>query len=172
MREDGEHDRPAASLGGPLDLCVVHERWGGVESTVVLVDGTGRVRGNKTFQRRVPSVGLVDLFGDDLPELVVEIVEGTAMSSWPRVWKIFRVTGHGKLVEVITFAKSYDHGAREPEYYFHNTVTMPAKGTLRVETTVFESRGPAPPARAPRAPAEAYELHYDPARQRFDRRPR
>lgn len=169
--EDGAAPRPSVALRDGTPWALVHERWGGMESTVLVVDGAGRVRGAKTFRERVPMVGVADLWGDEALEVVVEVVEGTALSSWPRRWELHRITAAGTLVLVGSLAKTYDHGAKTPRSYFHNTVTMPAKGIVRVETTVFAERGPEPPRGAPTALGEVYELRWDPKARRLRRHP-
>jgi hypothetical protein len=156
--------QPTTSLGGDGSWSIAHQRWGAVETSLVVVDAAGRVRGKVHFFDRVPEVGLVDLWGDETLEVIVEVIEGTAMSSYPRTWRIYGVTPQGKLRRAGTLAKAYNYGSKTLRHYFRNTVTMPAKGTLRVETTTFEERGPNPPKGAPRAEGEVFELRYQPAK--------
>lgn len=170
LDQDGDESaRRSVALHDGTPWSLVHERWGAVESTLFVIDDAGRVRSAKTFRIRVAMVGLADLWGDAALEVVVEVVEGTALSSWPRRWDLYRVTPDGRLALAGSLAKAYDYGAKSPSLYFHNTVTLPSKGTLRVETTVFEERGPEPPKGAPMGPGEVHELRWDSKTQRLRR---
>lgn len=170
LDQDGdEAARRSVALGDGTPWSLLHERWGAVESTLFVVDHAGRVRSATTFRNRVAMLALADLWGDAALEVVVEVIEGTALSSWPRRWEFYRLTPAGRLAFAGSLAKAYDYGAKSPSLYFHNTVTLPAKGTLRVETTVFHERGPEPPRGAPRGAAEVFELRWDPKTQRLRR---
>lgn len=139
-------------------------RWSewAVGSLVALLDADGRLLDKAFFEQRL-GILLKDVVGSGTKELVLEVVEGNALSSWPMSWWIYEVAGR-KLKRIARFAKQYSSGSKYEEYYFVNKVTFPARGEMQVECVYFAGLDAfadlAPPRGYPRFAGERHEFEY------------
>jgi hypothetical protein len=150
-------------------LFLTHVRWGAVESSILVVTAQAKVRSVLTLRDRVPDVGVVDVVGDERQEIVVESIDGTALSDYPKVWKVYRLDARGRLEALATMARSHGQGSKCVRYFFRNRITVPEKGVLRVQNIEFDEPGESPPQNAPKSAGETHELRWSAKAGKFQR---
>ena len=136
---------------------LLHYQYGGVESVTGLVTSGGKTGTVLRFSERASAGYLVDVAGDDTPEIIIPVIVGNALSSWPSEWRIYQLNGN-KLSLMGRVAKSYSSGSKWERYYFLNSITFPKKGKMRVETTLRAAGDLDMPARLKGVPKRKGEL--------------
>jgi hypothetical protein len=159
-----------AFLDPDESLFVTRYHYGAVEAVYLLLDAEGKLLHKLVVELR-SGVYLKDVVGDDKLELIVSVVHGTALSTWPVSWRIYEVSG-GRLRKIGRVAKSYSEGSKYERYYFLNRVEFPEKDRMVVRTVLYRS-GRAdlagPPKGAPTWEGARDEYTYDPAKRKLVR---
>jgi len=124
----------AGGIGG--GRVVVRVQYGAVEHSLVLVDGEGCVLGALAVGTR-GTVFTGDLDGDGRAEVVLETIEGNALSIHPRTWRVLRVTESG-FEEVLAVPRSFSYSeGKEERVCVDNRVGFDGSGGVEVRNVVF-----------------------------------
>ncbi len=153
LKELGRYDPVPDLEAAPLDIdgtrWLFRYQWGAVEATVFVTTSEGKILGAESFTERTPEVNLVDLVADPGREVIVSVIDGTALSDWPKEWQIFQLKRGRKFHKIGTIPVEHVSGAKDPLTHWQNRITAPERGILRVETTRFQDRGERPSQEAP-----------------------
>ncbi len=129
---DGGVDLAGAFLDDGGRLMVLRHQYGALANVFMLVDSDGRLRDTLRFEERTAHGYVADIVGDETRELIIPVIEGFAMSTYPETWRIYQVRGGG-LKEIARVDKSLSRGSKSLWYAFDHAVTFPEKGRMRVE---------------------------------------
>lgn len=134
-------DRDPLLMGQWLDpqhtLYLLRSQWGAVESDLVLTDAKGTMLAVEHFTER-SRVILRDVVGDSTKEIVVQVTEGNALSTFPLVWKVLEAANRRSLRTIATVIKSHSSGSKSLSYCFLNRVTFPARDKMMVDTVLLD----------------------------------
>jgi len=113
---------------------VLHASYAGFDSALVVLDGKGQALAALHVPNRC-TVYLRDVLGDETLEVMVARVEGTALSTWPVTWAIYRLSTSGRLHLVLEHPKSLSTGSKQRHFTFLNAFDFDEHERLRVVTT-------------------------------------
>ncbi len=163
-------DKPVELEGIYLDPArrrfLTRIQFGAFEAVYLVFDPKGRRQPGGLSVPLRNRLLLRDLVGDDELEVIVEVVLGDAMSTYPRQWRVFKVIS-GRLEDIGHLPKSYSTGSKRLSYRFLNRIEVLPHDELLVETIVFDETWTDPPHSttslpfSPKSPGEQRRWRYD-----------
>lgn len=172
----GEHEVHAqfvVALNPSETLFLIRIFWGAVESTLMVLGPDGTVLSATTFDRRIHDLGLVHLLGNSVPEVVVRMIEGTALSTYPEWWEFFRLDESGALEPMARVPASMSSGSKCQHFEYKNAITIPEIGVLRVvnlHSNDVDEEGDKSKEPHLADLTKSFELHFGPGHPKPQRR--
>ena len=124
----------ALDPGGSAYLVVV--AYGAFERALLLFDGKGKL-GDVWAMPLRGQVFLRDVLGDARAEIVVQAIQGVALSEYPETWTVLAAGDGGRLRALVSVPHSYSSGSKFQGYCFMNHLDFEPRGTLVLETVLF-----------------------------------